>query len=112
MIISSRGHSFADLCRSFEELARSTEDFNGAQLKAVCVEAGMVSRCGPVSWQLWYLMTLRPAGRSFANHPQLALRQGATKLNHEHFYGGILEVQAKKAKEHHVSDASSDYRKV
>lgn len=28
---------------SFEELARSTEDMNGAQLKAVCVEAGMVS---------------------------------------------------------------------
>lgn len=27
---------------SFEELARSTEDMNGAQLKAVCVEAGMV----------------------------------------------------------------------
>jgi len=31
------------LTRSFEELARSTEDMNGAQLKAVCVEAGMVS---------------------------------------------------------------------
>jgi len=27
---------------SFEELARSTEEMNGAQLKAVCVEAGMV----------------------------------------------------------------------
>ena len=26
---------------NFEELARSTVDFNGAQLKAVCVEAGM-----------------------------------------------------------------------
>merc|ERR1711879_913959 len=25
---------------NFQELARSTEDFNGAQLKAVCVEAG------------------------------------------------------------------------
>ena len=24
---------------NFEEIARSTEDFNGAQLKAVCVEA-------------------------------------------------------------------------
>ena len=31
------------LMSSFEELARSTEDMNGAQLKAVCVEAGMVS---------------------------------------------------------------------
>ena len=28
---------------NFEELARSTPDFNGAQLKAVCVEAGMVA---------------------------------------------------------------------
>ncbi|GMK55371.1 hypothetical protein CspeluHIS016_0204270 [Cutaneotrichosporon spelunceum] len=57
---------------NFEELARSTEDMNGAQLKAVCVEAGM-----------------------------LALRQNATQLSHEHFIGGILEVQARKAKEHH-----------
>merc|ERR1711908_13133 len=28
---------------NFEELARMTEDFNGAQLKAVCVEAGMLA---------------------------------------------------------------------
>merc|ERR1719409_2722439 len=28
---------------NYEELARSTEDFNGAQLKAVCVEAGMLA---------------------------------------------------------------------
>ena len=26
---------------NYEELARSTDDFNGAQLKAVCVEAGI-----------------------------------------------------------------------
>jgi len=26
---------------NFMELSRSTQDFNGAQLKAVCVEAGM-----------------------------------------------------------------------
>jgi len=32
---------------SFEELARSTEEMNGAQLKAVCVEAGMV--CLPLA---------------------------------------------------------------
>ena len=31
---------------NFEELARSTDDFNAAQLKAVCVEAGMLAlRC-------------------------------------------------------------------
>lgn len=28
---------------NYEELARSTDDFNGAQLKAVCVEAGMLA---------------------------------------------------------------------
>jgi 26S proteasome regulatory subunit T5 len=52
---------------NYEELARSTDEFNGAQLKAVCVEAGMV-----------------------------ALREGATSLSHEHFLTGIMEVQAKK----------------
>ncbi|RXH82226.1 hypothetical protein DVH24_036567 [Malus domestica] len=52
---------------NFEELARSTDDFNGAQLKAVCVEAGM-----------------------------LALRRDATEVNHEDFHEGIIQVQAKK----------------
>ncbi|PIK40382.1 putative 26S protease regulatory subunit 6A-B isoform X1 [Apostichopus japonicus] len=33
---------------NFEELARCTDDFNGAQCKAVCVEAGMIAlRGGP-----------------------------------------------------------------
>jgi len=52
---------------NFEELARCTDDFNGAQLKAVCVEAGM-----------------------------LALRRDAKELTHEDFMAGISEVQAKK----------------
>ncbi|XP_020575973.1 26S protease regulatory subunit 6A homolog [Phalaenopsis equestris] len=52
---------------NFEELARSTDDFNGAQLKAVCVEAGM-----------------------------LALRRDATEVVHEDFNEGIIQVQAKK----------------
>jgi 26S proteasome regulatory subunit T5 len=47
---------------NYEELARSTDEFNGAQLKAVCVEAGMI-----------------------------ALREGATKLGHEHFLSGVAE---------------------
>lgn len=47
---------------NFEEIARSTDEFNGAQLKAVCVEAGMI-----------------------------ALREGANKLHHEHFHAGIAE---------------------
>merc|ERR1711879_845272 len=49
------------------ELPRSTDDFNGAQLKAVCVEAGME-----------------------------ALRRGATELCHEDYIAGINTVQAKK----------------
>ncbi|AQK75887.1 26S protease regulatory subunit 6A homolog A [Zea mays] len=49
---------------NFEELARSTDDFNGAQLKAVCVEAGM-----------------------------LALRRDATEVTHEDFNEGIIQVQ-------------------
>ncbi|CAO1617265.1 unnamed protein product [Jaminaea pallidilutea] len=51
----------------FVELAGATDEMNGAQLKAVCVEAGM-----------------------------LALREGATVLDHEHFLGGILAVRAQK----------------
>uniref|UniRef100_A0A0V0G6G3 Putative atp-dependent 26s proteasome regulatory subunit posttranslational modification n=3 Tax=Triatominae TaxID=70999 RepID=A0A0V0G6G3_TRIDM len=52
---------------NFEELARSTDDFNGAQCKAVCVEAGMI-----------------------------ALRRNASVVTHEDFMDAILEVQAKK----------------
>lgn len=52
---------------NFEELARCTEDFNGAQCKAVCVEAGVI-----------------------------ALRRDALEVTHEDFMDGILEVQSKK----------------
>lgn len=52
---------------NFGELARSTEDFNGAMLKAVCVEAGMV-----------------------------ALRRNASEIFHNDFIEGISQVQSKK----------------
>merc|ERR1711937_1102710 len=52
---------------NFEELARSSPDFNGAQVKAICVEAGMN-----------------------------ALRRGGTQVRHEDFVEGINAVQAKK----------------
>lgn len=52
---------------NFDELARCTPDFNGAQLKAVVVEAGMI-----------------------------ALRRNADLVEHEDFVDGIAEVQAKK----------------
>jgi len=52
---------------NFDELGAMTDDFNGAQLKAICVEAGM-----------------------------LALRANHTELRHEDFVQGVAEVQAKK----------------
>ncbi|KRX85651.1 26S protease regulatory subunit 6A [Trichinella sp. T6] len=52
---------------NFEELARCTNDFNGAQCKAVVTEAGMV-----------------------------ALRENKVQITHEHFLAAILEVQAKR----------------
>ncbi|KAJ1334383.1 hypothetical protein BSLG_007538 [Batrachochytrium salamandrivorans] len=52
---------------NFDELARSCDEFNGAQCKAICVEAGMI-----------------------------ALRRGAIEIQHEDFMEGIQEVQAKK----------------
>lgn len=55
---------------NYEELARTTTDFNGAQCKAVCVEAGMI-----------------------------ALRNGNTQLTHQDFVEAIAEVQAKKKKD-------------
>lgn len=52
---------------NFKELARATDGFNGAQLKAVCVEAGMS-----------------------------ALKRDASVIVHEDFVDGIAAVQAKK----------------
>lgn len=52
---------------NFDELARSTDDFNGAQCKAVCVEAGMI-----------------------------ALRRDGTAVTHEDFMDAVMEVQARK----------------
>lgn len=54
---------------NWQELARSTDEFNGAQLKAVSVEAGMI-----------------------------ALRNGQSQVKHEDFVEAIGEVQARKTK--------------
>lgn len=51
----------------YDELSRTCEDFNGAQCKAICVEAGMI-----------------------------ALRRNASQVVHEDFMEAIQEVQAKK----------------
>ncbi|EEB06503.1 19S proteasome regulatory subunit Rpt5 [Schizosaccharomyces japonicus yFS275] len=66
--IHSRKMTVADDI-NWEELARSTDEYNGAMLKSVCVEAGMI-----------------------------ALRHGESKITHEHFMEGILEVQMRKSK--------------
>lgn len=52
---------------NFDELARSTEGFNGAQCKAVCVEAGMT-----------------------------AIRRNRNEINQNDFISGISEVMSKK----------------
>lgn len=54
---------------NWQELARSTDGFNGAQLKAVTVEAGMI-----------------------------ALRNGQSSVKHEDFVEGISEVESRKSK--------------
>jgi len=54
---------------NWQGLARSTDEFNGAQLKAVTVEAGMI-----------------------------ALRNGQSSVKHEDFVEAIGEVQARKSK--------------
>ncbi|KAJ5948547.1 26S proteasome regulatory subunit 6A [Penicillium verhagenii] len=64
--IHSRKMSVEDTV-NWAELARSTDEFGGAQLKAVCVEAGMI-----------------------------ALRKGLSKIGHENYVDAIAEVQAKK----------------
>jgi len=65
--IHSRHMNVKEKDVSFKELAKATDNFNGAQLKAVTVEAGMV-----------------------------ALRRGASEITHEDFVEGILAVEAKK----------------
>lgn len=64
--IHSRKMTVADGI-NWNELARSTDEFGGAMLKAVCVEAGMI-----------------------------ALRGGQNKIQHEHYVDAIAEVTAKK----------------
>ena len=74
---------------NFEELARCTDDFNGAQCKAVCIEAVRSLSSSP---------RLRKSS-FFSDHliqGMIALRRGAIEVQHEDFMDAILEVQAKK----------------
>jgi 26S proteasome regulatory subunit T5 len=65
--IHSRKMNYDPHLVNFKELSRSTEDFNGAMLKAVAVEAGMI-----------------------------ALRRSAVEVSHEDFVEGINAVKSKK----------------
>lgn len=69
---------------NFEELARCTDDFNGAQCKAVCVEAVCINK---FQWNNALL---------FFSQGMIALRRGGIEVQHEDFMDAILEVQAKK----------------
>jgi 26S proteasome regulatory subunit T5 len=65
--IHSRKMNYDPKMVNFKELSRSTEDFNGAMLKAVAVEAGMQ-----------------------------ALRRSGVEVTHEDFVEGINSVKSKK----------------
>uniref|UniRef100_A0A915DJF3 Cadherin domain-containing protein n=1 Tax=Ditylenchus dipsaci TaxID=166011 RepID=A0A915DJF3_9BILA len=59
---------------NFEELARCTDDFNGAQCKAVCVESGMI-----------------------------ALRRNSSEITHEDCMDAILEASLQNSTEYFTS---------
>ena len=65
--IHSRKMHYNNKLVNFKEFARMTDDFNGAMLKAVCVEAGMI-----------------------------ALRRGGSEVTHNDYVEGINSVKAKK----------------
>ena len=65
--IHSRKMHYNNKAIDFKEFARMTDDFNGAMLKAVCVEAGMI-----------------------------ALRRGGAEVTHNDYVEGINQVKAKK----------------
>ncbi len=67
--IHSRKMHYNNKLVNFKEFARMTDDFNGAMLKAVCVEAGMI-----------------------------ALRRGGAEVTHNDYVEGINQVKAKKKK--------------
>ena len=68
--IHSRNMHYNNKLINFKEFARMTDDFNGAMLKAVCVEAGMI-----------------------------ALRRGGSEVTHNDYVEGINQVKAKKKKQ-------------
>ncbi len=66
MKIHSRKMRYDENDKNLEQLARSTEDFNGAQMKAMAVEAGMI-----------------------------ALRRESSIIKHEHYMEVVVAVKKK-----------------
>ena len=67
---------------NWAELARSTDEFGGAQLKAVCVEAGMI-----------------------------ALRKGMVKIGHEHYVDAISEVWVQGSRGYELRHLANRYHR-
>jgi SpoVK/Ycf46/Vps4 family AAA+-type ATPase len=100
---------------NFEELARCTDDFNCAQLKAVCVEAGMLAlrrgaselvcsmQCQPcrvydcafTDVGCCVIVSFRPY-RVTRSHAYGDLLMSACLQQHEDYMEGIQQVQSKK----------------
>lgn len=97
---------------NFAELAASTDEFNGAQLKAVVrpplapllslVASGFVRRRRFESLTLPSPLLLSRPLAQCVEAGMIALREGARVLEHEHFHSGILEVQSKKKNDQFV----------
>ena len=95
---------------NFEELARSSDDFNAAQLKAVSTDDTLkgAASCSVMTtckhrgcdvqkpcWQhRWKSCCILP--QVCVEAGMLALRRDAIEVNHEDFNEGIVAVQAKK----------------
>ena len=82
---------------NFEELARSTDEFNGAQLKVRFWNGGFVL----AARMAWTKLTHNSGTQAVCVEAgMIALREGFTEINHEHYLSGILEVQSKKKNDH------------
>jgi hypothetical protein len=79
---------------NFEELARSTDEFNGAQLKVRLISSSRLP--APADWPVSVLFVRQAV---CVEAGMIALREGSKQIGHEHYLSGVLEVQAKKKNE-------------
>lgn len=88
---------------NFEELARSTDEFNGAQLKVrffVLFFRKWSFQCSALRFSVNELGCSLEWQAVCVEAGMIALREGFTEINHEHYLSGILEVQSKKKNDH------------